>query len=485
MPVSVIQAAKRVLVSLLLTFARYYQVTLTISRDSGDTEVVKAFRKVVLKAHPDKGGREGDAQKLNDARDVWETAKKSSAPPPQPSNSDSRRSADDMNMPAPAQPSAKQGFRINSLAVLLTYHGFTGVPHWREFLASVKALLKPWKVWRWCATLEESTTGKLHSHLMLQFSSTIDRFSRSFSIDGVAPNAGPNGPGKDYMGEGFCKKRLQQSIDRGMFYVWADKKGTCRDELGNPCVEGNYGPAWTDCFLMKYRVLSKWAETLWQEYKLEHQVYGVYLLKSRDWYIAKRKNLEAAMQGEQEEAELEEIAANTKRIRSNPSLYQPFPEVAAAVAWLKRFTVDALRYPLLIVLGPSGSGKTEWAKSLFARPLELKVGGLKMFPDGMRAFNRRLHDGVVLDDVRDMGFITDNQDKLQGKYDAHVEFATTQGGTCAYKKYLFATPIVVTGNFSTANLGFLRSHDWLGRDLNRVVVEWGEHLGPSARAGGA
>ena len=89
--------------------------------------------------------------------------------------------------------------------------------------------------------------------------------------------------------------------------------------------------------------------------------------------------------------------------------------------------------------------------------------------------------GIILDDVRDMAYITDNQDKLQGKYDAHVEFATTQGGTCAYKKYLFATPIVVTGNYSTGNLGFLQSHDWLGRDLNRVVVEWGENLGNSTQ----
>ena len=29
---------------------------------------------------------------------------------------------------------------------------------------------------------------------------------------------------------------------------------------------------------------------------------------------------------------------------------------------------------------------------------------------------------------------TDNQDKLQGKYDAHIEFASTTGGTCKYTK---------------------------------------------------
>lgn len=118
---------------------------------------------------------------------------------------------------------------------------------------------------------------------------------------------------------------------------------------------------------------------------------------------------------------------------------------------------------------------------MFSKPLELKVGSLQTFPDGMRAFRRKVHDGIILDDIRDMAFITDNQDKLQGKYDARVEFATTQGGTCAYGEYLFATPVVFTCNYSTANLAFLHSHDWLGKDLNRVVVQWGESLGISAR----
>ena len=480
MPVSVIQAAKRFLVNLLLTFARHYQVTLTISRESEDKDVVRAFKKMILKAHPDKGGREGDAQKLNTAREAWDNGKKSSNPRPQPATTPS---ADDLTISLAHSPqTAKQNFRIHSVAVLLTYFGLSGLSHWNEFLVSLRGLLKTWKVWRWCATLEESKAGKLHAHVMLQFHAAVDRFSDAFAVDGLKPNAGPNGPGKDYMGDGFCRNKLQQSINRGMFYVWADKIGTCRDEFGNPCVDGNYGPAWTEGFLMRYRVLSKWAETLWQEHKLDHPVYGSYILKSRDGYIFKKRNLEAAIQGEQEEAELKEIAENTKRIRSNVALYQPFPEVARAVAWLKTFSADMLRYPLLVVLGPSGSGKTEWAKSLFTQPLELKVGSLTTFPDGMRAFNRKVHDGIILDDVRDMAFITDNQDKLQGKYDAHVEFATTQGGTCAYKKYLFATPIVVTGNFSTANLSFLQSHDWLGRDLNRVVVEWGESLGANVQA---
>ena len=116
--------------------------------------------------------------------------------------------------------------------------------------------------------------------------------------------------------------------------------------------------------------------------------------------------------------------------------------------------------------------KTEWAKSLFQNPLELKIGCSVYFPDGLRAFDRNTHDGLILDDVRDLKFVVDNQDKLQGKYDSRIEFASTPGGTCAYKKYLFAVPTAITINKSTKNLKFLDNHDWLGKPVNRTVVHW-------------
>ena len=43
MPVSKIQDAKRLLVTLLLSFARHYQVTLVTSRDSDDKDVVRVY----------------------------------------------------------------------------------------------------------------------------------------------------------------------------------------------------------------------------------------------------------------------------------------------------------------------------------------------------------------------------------------------------------------------------------------------------------
>ena len=61
---------------------------------------------------------------------------------------------------------------------------------------------------------------------------------------------------------------------------------------------------------------------------------------------------------------------------------------------------------------------------------------------------------------------------MQGKYDARVEFGSTPGGKCSFKKYLFKVPTVVTVNFATANLDFLRTDDWLSKPENCVVVHW-------------
>ena len=47
---------KRVFVTLLFTLAVTYGVTLAVTRDSPDSAVQTAYRKLLLKVHPDKGG---------------------------------------------------------------------------------------------------------------------------------------------------------------------------------------------------------------------------------------------------------------------------------------------------------------------------------------------------------------------------------------------------------------------------------------------
>ncbi len=72
MPVSPVQAAKRAFVCILLRLARQYKVTVAINRDAADKDVLAAYKRVILKAHPDKGGSKERFQELSKARDEWE-----------------------------------------------------------------------------------------------------------------------------------------------------------------------------------------------------------------------------------------------------------------------------------------------------------------------------------------------------------------------------------------------------------------------------
>jgi hypothetical protein len=129
------------------------------------------------------------------------------------------------------------------------------------------------------------------------------RSSRPFAFEGVAPRVDQN----DLCGEGLCRKKLQESIDRGFFYVFANKVslaparacmqwfrlyvsmrgfkaprpgmasvmryqvGTVLDDDG-PCVAGNYMPCWTPA-AHTYPVQGKWPEKLWKARKLSHEQY--------------------------------------------------------------------------------------------------------------------------------------------------------------------------------------------------------------------
>ena len=69
---------KRAFVTLLLVLAKRYGVNVVgLTRDAPPADLQKAYRKVVLKCHPDKGGSDADQARLNDARDEWKAAAKS------------------------------------------------------------------------------------------------------------------------------------------------------------------------------------------------------------------------------------------------------------------------------------------------------------------------------------------------------------------------------------------------------------------------
>ena len=72
MPASLVGVATRAFVKVLLALARSYELALHVNRDSSSDQLVKAYKKVLLKAHPDKGGRKEDVQELQEAKEKWE-----------------------------------------------------------------------------------------------------------------------------------------------------------------------------------------------------------------------------------------------------------------------------------------------------------------------------------------------------------------------------------------------------------------------------
>ena len=72
MPCSPNDLAKRALVRQLLSLAKVYSVTLQVNRDSPDTDVLEAYRRLLLKVHPDKGGRKVDFKCLQKAKEEWQ-----------------------------------------------------------------------------------------------------------------------------------------------------------------------------------------------------------------------------------------------------------------------------------------------------------------------------------------------------------------------------------------------------------------------------
>ena len=103
--------AKRAFVAMLLSLAREYRLDLDINRDSDEKALNKAFRRVLVKIHPDKGGSTVKTQRLQEAREAWQEAKKNPGQPGRPN-------ADDSGTAGQAETGVsllrKGGFRINA-----------------------------------------------------------------------------------------------------------------------------------------------------------------------------------------------------------------------------------------------------------------------------------------------------------------------------------------------------------------------------------
>jgi hypothetical protein len=124
------QQAKRALVKVLLALAAIYTVRLQVSRDSGDTQVLKAYKRVALKVHPDKGGLLEHCQSLNTAKDAWDKARQKGPKAGRPKQQDKKTNPEDSSSRAVAETAEaqegsqrKKGYRVQSFGVLLTCNG--------------------------------------------------------------------------------------------------------------------------------------------------------------------------------------------------------------------------------------------------------------------------------------------------------------------------------------------------------------------------
>ena len=166
------QVAKRALIKLLLALALTYSVHLQgLTQDSGEHDVLKAYKKLLLKAHPDKGGSVQHAQQLNDLKEAWQKcgSKRGRKKQKEPTTREKRASnkgqssqAGSSDIVSTNEPSATKGYRIQAAAVLLTYTGVTDMAQWQRFIVFVKGKQSEWKVKYWCITLVACKDGKLH-----------------------------------------------------------------------------------------------------------------------------------------------------------------------------------------------------------------------------------------------------------------------------------------------------------------------------------
>ena len=74
MPAGQAQLAKRAFVAVLLELCKKYSLETKVFRDSPEADVLKEYRRLLKKAHPDKGGAAEDTVRLNDAKEAWDKA---------------------------------------------------------------------------------------------------------------------------------------------------------------------------------------------------------------------------------------------------------------------------------------------------------------------------------------------------------------------------------------------------------------------------
>jgi hypothetical protein len=130
--VSSIETAKRMFVTLLKSLAVIYSVVLGLTRESTDTQVKAAYKKVSRRAHPDQGGEAKHQASLNAARDAWEDALRASKGRGGNRTANTNKGkTSTVLLPVHVERHASPGFRVQGVGVLLTYQKFSDTGCWQ------------------------------------------------------------------------------------------------------------------------------------------------------------------------------------------------------------------------------------------------------------------------------------------------------------------------------------------------------------------
>ena len=390
--------------------------------------------------------------------------------------------------PALGQTKEAGGHRVRGSSLLLTYNWDFWGKDFRDGTPRTTSKKGLWDIWcKWkrkketalattrsTSTMEESLrselAGRVHWHWKIDLQAAVDEPTTDiFAFHGIRPDARStvvaSTPTRNARGANFA-----EASNRAHFYVWVWKKGTLYSDT-------NWYP------FDNYKVVGAWVDALWQQGKLENQIYGKLALRLKVGYATRRRDLDAVVVAEKEVRVNKKMAAVATEQKKLLAPFRDFPQVRA---WEDTFLLLNFRWKLLVLVADSASGKSNYAEHLFSNALVLTVEDAKHLD--LKDLDVEIHDGLVLDNVNSW------QQLLSWRAVLQARNAKSRGGQSAtnvysYPQYLYGVPIVATIDLDApdayvADAASPKRSKWLLKNAVFVRLGSGEAFYDTARVPG-
>ena len=342
------------------------------------------------------------------------------------------------------QPKPKQAFRLRGKSFLLCYNWLfleKPFPDGTPPAKSVEDLWQLWQEWKRAkktelgvfqstSALEESLESpdenRVHFHWKINLEKPLDQENTEcLWFHGVKPDARPTLVAAVQEGKKARGANFWQASNIAHFYAWVWKHGKLRRAA-------NYRP------FDDYRVMGKWLDDLWTDGKLGHDVYEEMATRVRVGFSTRKRDLELVKAAEEEakvDKEICEVDAELDKIRAPPRVF------AVVAAWEDTYLELRFRWNLLVLVADSAAGKSSFAETRFDNPYILTVEDAEQLD--LKSFERRKHDGIVLDNVNSWGQLLSWRAILQAR-NAKSRGRQSATNVYSYVQYLFGVPIIAT-----------------------------------------